>query len=122
MDALPDVSVKRQKVEESPPPTEDFFDFLQSKKKPKVDQEAIKHEKYIASLKNKANWDYDDTNDEYVLGGDYVLQYVKEPQLKDLLKEAIHKEMTSYRKQGCQDGDCYAICYCKRKIYLKFKE
>ena len=125
MDALPDASVKRQKVDEPPAPAEDFFDFLNSKKKPKVDQEAIKrekHERYLASLRNKANWDKDDDTEEYVLGGDYALQYVKEPELKALLKEAINKEMASYRKQECQDGDCYAICYCKRKIYLKFKE
>lgn len=124
MDKDEQLSVKRAKIEEDASLQEDFFDFLKSKQTPKVDKEKEiqeKHEKYIASLRNKANWDWDNKTQEYVLGGDYALQYVKEAELKALLKEAINKEMASYRKQGCQDGDCYAICYCKRKIYLKFK-
>lgn len=79
-------------------------------------QEAIK------CILDKSKWSYDVKTQNYTLMYEYALFGMDIVVINAILKEQLNKQVEWSKKEAIEYCDCYAICYCKRKLVVRFKE
>jgi len=85
-------------------------------------QDEKRRQEAIKCINDKSKWSYDVKNKNYTLVYGGVLYGMDLDIINALLKEQLNKEVISSEKVAIGNCDCDYICYCNKKLVVRFKE